>query len=426
MDPTEVLVVGAGPVGMFSALLLAQNGIRTRIIDQESRTAGHSYSCALHPRSIELLHQVGLASDATEFGRRIDSVAFYEGSERRAEVKFSELPVKYPFVLVLEQSTLENMLEQRLRRTEVRINWNHRLSGLDMNDQGVTASIEKLGMIGKGYGVPDFEQGVKDNAQTRASFLIGADGSNSSVRSRLGLRFEHTSAPQHFAVYEAEVAEGCGNEARVVLHNTSSNAFWPLADTRCRWSFQMNPAAEGDDFPSKERDRLVVVQPSGQNDNLHQLGGLLQNRAPWFHNRPQEVVWATDVQFEPRLARQFGRNLCWLVGDAAHQTGPIGMQSMNIGLREAADLVGRLTQILRKGGSAELLRSYDRAHWSEWSHLLGVKTGSLRTEGASEWVRQRADRIVGSIPASGDDLSNLLRQVGIHFQPTSSQNARAA
>ncbi len=121
VDQTEVLVTGAGPVGMLTALLLAQNGIKTRIIDQESRTAGHSYSCALHPRSIKLLYQAGLADQAIEFGRRIDTVGFYEGNTRRAEVRFSELPVEYPFALVLEQSSLENLLEQKLRQAQVRV-----------------------------------------------------------------------------------------------------------------------------------------------------------------------------------------------------------------------------------------------------------------------------------------------------------------
>ena len=411
---------------MLTSLLLTQNGIKTRIIDQESRTAGHSYSCALHPRSIELLHQVGLAADAIEFGRRINSVGFYEGGERRAEVKLSELPVEYPFALVLEQSTLENMLEQRLRQAEVRIQWDHRLASLEMDDRGATADIEKLGMTGKGYGVPDFDAGVKDNLQGRAEFVVGADGSNSLLRAWLGIRFERAGAAQHFAVYEVEVGGACGHEARVVLDDNTTDAMWPLSDTRCRWSFQVNPAAEGDDFPQKVRDRLVVVEPPGQKDSLHQLGWLLNDRAPWFQSPVQEVVWATDVQFEPRLARQFGRNLCWLAGDAAHQTGPVGMQSMNIGFREAADLADVLTQILRKGGSKDLLKGYDRSHWREWWQLLSFRAGAPSTDAASEWVRRRATRIVGSIPASGEDLTCLLKQLGINFQSASAPRDQPA
>ena len=425
-DQTEVLVAGAGPVGMMTALLLAQNGIKTKIIDQESRTAGHSYSCALHSRSLQLLRQVGVADDAIEFGRRIDSVGFYEGNERRAEVKLSGLPGEFPFALVLEQSALENLLEQRLRQAEVRINWDHRLAGLEMNDQGAKAAIEILGMTGKGYGVPDFEAGVQERSQMKAKFIVGADGSNSLVRARLGINFEHAGAPQHFAVYEVEAGEVSGHEARVVLDETTASVLWPLSDTRCRWSFQVNPNAEGEDFPQKERDRMVVVERPGEQDGMHQLSHFLQDRAPWFQSQIEEIVWTADVQFEPRLARQFGLNLCWLAGDAAHQTGPVGMQSMNIGFLEAADLADALIRILRKGGSPDLLKDYDRAHRGEWSQLLGFKPGAAYPDTGAGWAQRRAARIVASIPASGAELTSLLKQVGIDSQFATQPSSRPA
>lgn len=415
VEQTEVLVTGAGPVGMLTALLLAQNGIKTRIIDQESRTAGHSYSCALHPRSIKLLYQAGLADQAIEFGRRIDTVGFYEGNTRRAEVRFSELPVEYPFALVLEQSTLENLLEQKLRQAQVRVQWNHRLADLEMNEHGAAATIEKLATTGKGYGVPDFASGVEKSLQARAEFIVGADGSNSLVRRRLGIGFEAAGAPQHFAVFEIEAGQPCGHEARVVLDDISASVLWPLSDARCRWSFQVNPAKEGDDFPQKERERMVMIEAPSEQDSLHQLRRLVAERAPWFQNPVQEIVWSTDVQFEPRLARQFGRSLCWLAGDAAHQTGPVGMQSMNMGFREGADLAEALTQILRKGASRELLQGYERGHRREWQQLLDFKAPAPLGDTKADWVRQRAARIVGSIPASGADLTTLLRQVGITF-----------
>jgi 2-polyprenyl-6-methoxyphenol hydroxylase-like FAD-dependent oxidoreductase len=91
------------------------------------------------------------------------------------------------------------------------------------------------------------------------------------------------------------------------------------------------------------------------------------------------------------------------------------MQSMNIGFLEAADLARVLTEILRKGGPMDLLEGYDRAHRREWQQLLGFKAGTPATDAAAEWVAQRAARIVGSIPASGAELTFLLKQLGIHF-----------
>ncbi len=68
-ERTEVLVVGAGPVGLLTAILLAEGGIETRIIDREERTTVRSYACALHPRTLKLLERMGLAAAILERGR---------------------------------------------------------------------------------------------------------------------------------------------------------------------------------------------------------------------------------------------------------------------------------------------------------------------------------------------------------------------
>lgn len=83
-EQTEVLVVGAGPVGLLSALLLAEAGIAVRIIDREQRTTTRSYACALHSRTLSLLARLRLAEPLLAQGRRVDSFAFYEGAQRRA------------------------------------------------------------------------------------------------------------------------------------------------------------------------------------------------------------------------------------------------------------------------------------------------------------------------------------------------------
>ena len=90
-ERTEVLVVGAGPVGLLTAILLAEAGIEVRIIDREERTTARSYACALHPRTLKLLDRMGLAAPIIERGRRIEKIAFYDGATRQAEVKLSEL-----------------------------------------------------------------------------------------------------------------------------------------------------------------------------------------------------------------------------------------------------------------------------------------------------------------------------------------------
>ena len=153
---TEVLVVGAGPAGMLTALFLAQGGVHVRVIDQASRTASRTYACALHPRSLALLERLGLAGEILSAGRRVETVAFYEGVARQAELKLSQLHADFPCVLVLAQSTLESLLEEKLRKEfRVQVAWNHQLSDLRAGKESVTATVDRLGMSAKGYIVPE-------------------------------------------------------------------------------------------------------------------------------------------------------------------------------------------------------------------------------------------------------------------------------
>ena len=99
----EVLVVGAGPVGMFTALRLAQNGVDVCVVDEATGVASQSYACGLHPRTLSLLQSAGLETQVQPWGRRIGSVAFYEGCERRGEIDLSKLSAPYPFLLVLPE-----------------------------------------------------------------------------------------------------------------------------------------------------------------------------------------------------------------------------------------------------------------------------------------------------------------------------------
>ena len=114
-ERTEVLVVGAGPVGLLTAILLAEAGIEVKIIDREERTTARSYACALHARTLKLLSQLGLAAPVLERGRRVQVMAFYDGATRQAELKLSELGGEFPYMVILPQNVFEGVLEERLR-----------------------------------------------------------------------------------------------------------------------------------------------------------------------------------------------------------------------------------------------------------------------------------------------------------------------
>jgi 2-polyprenyl-6-methoxyphenol hydroxylase-like FAD-dependent oxidoreductase len=284
-----------------------------------------------------------------------------------------------------------------------------------MTDSGATVSIEEMALAGKGYIVPGFEMEVKQSLSARADFVVGADGQNSVVRQRLGIVCEEAGPPELFTVYEMETEAELPPEMRIVLGDQTASVLWPFAERKCRWSFQWTQADAPADFPQKDRNRFTIADSPGEKGGRHQLQQLLGARAPWFQAGIKEVGWGADIQFEHRLARQFGRERAWLAGDAAHQTGPVGMQSMNLGMREGAALAAILRRILRDKGSPDLLEAYNLQHRAEWEQLLGLKGDPKAGAATSPWVRDRRGKAPSCIPASGGELTLLLSQLGLEF-----------
>lgn len=414
-ERTEVLVVGAGPVGLLTAILLAEAGIEVRIIDREERTAARSYACALHPRTLRLLDRMGLAAPLIERGRRLDMIAFYDGATRQAELKLSGLGGPFPFMVVLPQNVFEDVLEQRLRKARAAVNWNHRFSSLQSDAGTVVTTVEELGATGTGYIVPHWETVVKRSFPLRSQFLVGADGHGSLVRQRLGLEHTCVGGPEFFAAYEFEPGEKVADEVRVVLDQSTTNVLWPLLGNRCRWTFQVLKSDLASEFPEKERRAVRFTEKTVDEQIRQYVEKVAKQRAPWFLAGVKEITWCTEVLFEQRVVKQYGRDRCWLAGDAAHQTGPVGVQSMNVGMAEAVSLAGALRRILREKASHDLLETCDREWQVEWRRLLGLTGGLKPGNETSPWVRERRGRILSCLPASYEDLEPLAGQLRLGF-----------
>ena len=424
-EQTEVLVVGAGPVGLLTGLLLAEAGIQVKIIDRGERTAARSYACALHPRTLKLLERLELAPKVLELGRRIGAMAFYDGDSRRGEISLAVPGGDFPFLLILPQDAFEDALELELRREwGVVVDWNHRFEAVEEKFDGVDVAVEKLGGTATGYIVPHWETVVRKRLQVHARFLLGADGQNSMVRQRLGIEHEQIAGRQFFAAYEFEPDGKIDDELRVVLDKTTTNVLWPLPGNKCRWTFQVLKSETPADFPEKVR-RPGRVSEKTVDENIRQyVEQVAKQRAPWFSAGVKELAWCTEVFFEHRLAKRYGQGRCWLVGDAAHQTGPVGAQSMNVGCFEAEDLVMKLKKILRENAPLNSLEAYNRSWRSEWQSLLGTSGGLKAGNDATPWARDNSARILPCLPASGAALAGLAGQLGL--QVVQNELSRAA
>jgi 2-polyprenyl-6-methoxyphenol hydroxylase-like FAD-dependent oxidoreductase len=410
----QVLVAGAGPVGLFAALSLVRRGVPVRIIDEEWRSTTHSYALALHPRSLELLDELGLIDEVLQRARAIHAIGLYDAVGRRARISFGELERKYPFVAVLAQADLEELFMTALERAGVEVEWNSRLARISPAADHVDTTVDTLGTESVGYAIAGSETVVESSHDIPFKFVIGADGHDSLVRTQLGIRFNSQQPASDFAIFEFEAYGDTPDEMCIVLGDETTNVLWPMAGNRVRWSFQLTDHAASES--SRDKDRLLMQL----DDDGHSIADpgwlerLIRQRAPWFQAEIGHVHWATEVHFEHRLASAFGGPRAHLVGDASHVTGPIGVQSMNGGLGEAAELGAIVAGNMNGGASLAAVEAQFGRRAEEWRRLLGVDgPGLTPNESALPWLRQRAPRLAACIPASGEDFVDLVAQVGL-------------
>jgi 2-polyprenyl-6-methoxyphenol hydroxylase-like FAD-dependent oxidoreductase len=408
-----VLVVGAGPTGLLAALSLAEQGLQVELIDEEWRPAGHSYALALHPRSLALLDELGVLEDAIAEGRELPSLTLCNEEEAGPQlVRCVVSDEHFPFLLALPQNTLERLLSERLAKKGVRVRWSHRLAALDAHGDHVTATVQRLEKESSGYAVAHSDWAVAETKAVQAGFVIGADGHRSLVRRALGTAFEEAGPSQAFAIFECD-APGAGDEMQLVMGSQAISVLWPLPGQRARWSLEL----VAPDVSAADRYKSRLTTMLGERyfpylDEAH-TRELLRERAPWFEKAVGTLGWSVEVRFERRLAASFGAGRVWLAGDAAHLTGPVGMQSMNSGLAEVSDLAARIARIHSRRDDLDLLASYGVERREQWEFLLGLR-GRLRpTPSAPAVVARNASRLLPCLPATGSELSLLADQLGL-------------
>ena len=414
-DP-EVLVVGAGPVGLFAGLALAERGVPVQIIDKMSRTGVHSYALALHGRALGLLRPYGLL-DRIILAQAypIRTIGLFDHGGQRTEVSLPELEDGVPPLVVLPQDAFERTLDEALAAHGVRVQWNQAVSQLASHQDHVAVTIDKLVQESVGYAVAHTEWMVAKSTSMEVPFVIGADGHRSTVRRELDIEFAEAGEAQNYTVFEFETDFDLDHQLRFILGERTADVLWPLPNGACRWSFQLPdfvaPAA------ARRRDRLGVMIGSAQypamtDADLHRL---IAERAPWFRGSVSRLNWQIVVRFERRLARSFGKQRVWLAGDAGHMTGPAGSQSMNVGLREAADLTGLVAGIIRQGQPASQLETYNEQRLAEWRQLLGLDGGLTSDSQTDPWLRQHSARLLPCLPATGPGLARLAQQLGLRL-----------
>jgi 2-polyprenyl-6-methoxyphenol hydroxylase-like FAD-dependent oxidoreductase len=328
---------------------------------------------------------------------------------------------------VLPQDVLEQALEGALESLGVQVLWRcEAINTVDHADH-VTVSMDQYKRKSAGYAVSGTEWTVSNSQSVDVPFVVGADGFHSGVRRSLGIDFPEVAPSSCYAIFEFVSDARCAEEVRLITGPRTTDVLWPLGNGSFRWSFELpdynadvEPAATYRHRFTSPAKRVKDRQPftaTGPVELLSetQLSELIRRRAPWFDAPVEMITWRTIARFERRLASEFGKGRCWLVGDAAHLTGPVGVQSMNVGFQEAHELSTLLTQVLHSQAPLSVLQNY-AAHWSsEWRQLLGIDDGVPAGSTPDSRVEENRARLASCLPAYGADLFALADQIGAGF-----------
>lgn len=385
----EALVIGGGPVGLFTAVSLLDRGTSARVLDATHERVVRGYACGLHPETLRALDRLNLMPAVLDSAHRIDRLSLRRGANKIGVAEFAALEGAFPFAASLRQSELEEILEDALQRRGGAVSRHHEVTQIALGD----ACVRVTSSVGKGAEATARSHASEPRlVEAEADYVIGADGYFSTCRRALGVELMPIQATRAFAVcdFQADLS-GWQREACIALAADSVSAFWPLGPNLGRWTFQI----------WENLDAAL---------SLETVRELLRERAPWFTAQPEQLCWAGIAPFEQRLARRFGNDRVWLAGDAAHSTSPIGFQSMNRGFCEAEALSTLIASALRTSAHhPDMFDAFEREQRLEWQRLFGQRAGAPLLPWTSA-------ELAPCMPASGDDFDALVTELAENAQ----------
>jgi 2-polyprenyl-6-methoxyphenol hydroxylase-like FAD-dependent oxidoreductase len=316
-NKADVVVVGAGPVGLAVAASLRQHGHSVVVVDNQPEGANTSRACVIHARTLEMLERIDVTKRLVERGLELQDFAVRDGDHRLVPVSFRGLPTDYPFTLMIPQSVTEAVLLERLEELGGSVLRPYAATGLAQSADGVEVTLDSGDVI-------------------TARYVVAADGMNSTIRELAGLHMPESVLPLSFGLVDIRVDGGLPvDEVGLYFATVGMLVVAPLPDG----SFRL--VAEVDEAP--EHPDVAFAQQ------------LLTTRGP-KKSAPKvtEVVWGSRFRIHERVANDYRAGRVLLAGDAAHTHSPAGGQGMNLGLRDAISLADAISVALTEGNEADL------------------------------------------------------------------------
>jgi len=327
-----ILIIGAGPVGLSLALALSQASIPVEDFEADAELNTQIRASTFHPKTLEMFETWGIVDEIIKHGYKVDRLQYWERAPRRliADFRYASISkdTAYPYRLQCPQHIATRVLKSVVESTPTgKIHMGYKLIGFIDHDTHVTARFETANGI----------------VEREGSYIVGADGTHSTVRKQLDIGFQGKTYEDRFLLIGSDL-------------NTSD--LLPGAAQVCyifdpkEWVIILN-------LP--DIVRVVFRMTDDEDETTAMQEEYLRARISNFFGEvpPYNIKTTQLYRVHQRVADTFRIGRAILVGDSAHNNNPSGGMGMNSGIHDAANLADKLERI-RSGKTDDILNDYSR------------------------------------------------------------------
>lgn len=378
----EVVIAGAGPVGLMLAAELRLAGVDVLVVEKRpTGTTGESRAPGLNARTMEIFAQRGLAGRFQQQGKPLSWVVF-----AGIPIDPHEQDPNWPDGWILPQYETERILHERAVELGVRFRWGTTVADVRQDEHGVEVDLQ-----------------AEDRTEVvRGAYLVGCDGARSAVRKASGIEFPGLASESWWVVGDLDLADPPSASEPFGFNDRVGR--YQLSRTEPGW-FRLNmmrlvPPADPAQPVTLDEVRTTMIDGLGSDHGLRS--------ARWMSR------WSDGL----RHASTYRRGRVLLAGDAAHTHTPVGGQGLNIGIQDAVNLGWKLAAVLRGDAADDLLDTYHAERWPVAAAVLTQSMGQtelVKPGRRRQAIRQIFEDLLLAVPAAGQHLSGELSGLTLRY-----------